>query len=46
LVASVYGMNFQHIPELGWTFGYWWALGLMALIGASLVVVFRRIDWI
>ncbi|MBX3070883.1 MAG: magnesium/cobalt transporter CorA [Thermomicrobiales bacterium] len=46
LVASVYGMNFKHIPELGWTFGYWWALGLMALIGASLVVVFRRIDWI
>jgi len=46
LVASVYGMNFDHIPELSWTLGYWWALGLMALIGASLVVVFRRIDWI
>ncbi|GIW03664.1 MAG: magnesium transport protein CorA [Thermomicrobiales bacterium] len=46
LVASVYGMNFEHIPELHWQFGYAWALGLMAIIGGSLVVLFRRINWL
>jgi magnesium transporter len=46
LVASVYGMNFDHIPELHWHFGYAWALGLMAAIGISLFGVFRRMDWL
>ncbi|CAN5848622.1 magnesium/cobalt transporter CorA [soil metagenome] len=46
LVASIYGMNFDHIPELSWRFGYWWALGLMASIGFSLIYAFRKIDWI
>lgn len=30
LVAGIYGMNFRHMPELGWAFGYPFALGLMA----------------
>lgn len=46
LVASVYGMNFEHMPELHWQLGYAWALGLMAIIGGSLVVLFRRINWL
>lgn len=46
LVASIYGMNFVHIPELHWRFGYAWALGLMAGIGASIAALFRRIDWL
>jgi len=46
LVASVYGMNFIHMPELHWHLGYVWALSLMVLIGAGLVMVFRRIDWL
>jgi magnesium transporter len=46
LVASIYGMNFDHIPELHWDLGYVWALGLMATIGLSLYGVFRRIDWL
>jgi magnesium transporter len=46
LVASVYGMNFDHMPELRWQLGYAWALGLMVLIGGSLVVLFRRINWL
>jgi magnesium transporter len=46
LVASVYGMNFDHMPELHWHLGYAWALGLMAVIGASLFMLFRRIDWL
>ena len=33
LVASIYGMNFKHMPELEWTYGYPWALGLMVLVG-------------
>jgi magnesium transporter len=46
LVASVYGMNFDHMPELHWQLGYVWALGLMAGIGLSLLHLFRRIDWL
>ena len=32
LVAGIYGMNFQHMPELDWRFGYALALGIMATI--------------
>jgi magnesium transporter len=46
LIASVYGMNFVHMPELNWHFGYAWAIGLMSLTGVSLLALFRRIDWI
>src|SRR5215212_474595 len=46
LVASNYGMNFENIPELHWTFGYPWALGLMVVSGAILAVIFKRIDWL
>lgn len=46
LVAGIYGMNFQHMPELGWRFGYPLALGLMVLLGAGMVVVFRWIRWL
>ena len=46
LIASVYGMNFQVMPELGWPFGYAWALGLMVFTGGILTWVFRRVDWL
>ena len=42
LVAGIYGMNFVHIPELGWRLGYLWALGGMVLIGLALWVYFAR----
>jgi magnesium transporter len=42
LVASVYGMNFRHMPELDWTYGYPFALGLMAVATAA-VYLFVRI---
>jgi magnesium transporter len=45
-VASVYGMNFEHMPELHWRFGYAYALGVMALCVVALVAFFRRIDWL
>ncbi|MBV9107831.1 MAG: magnesium/cobalt transporter CorA [Gemmatimonadetes bacterium] len=46
LVAGIYGMNFHVMPELAWPWGYPWALGLMAAIGAGLYVYFRRRNWI
>jgi magnesium transporter len=44
-VASVYGMNFTHMPELAWTYGYPWALGLMVLAAVGPIVYFRRKGW-
>lgn len=44
-VASIYGMNFQNMPELEWEWGYYGVLGVMALIAASLVVFFRLRRW-
>ena len=39
LVASVYGMNFKHMPELDWTWGYAWALGLMVVSAIVMYVI-------
>ena len=41
LVASIYGMNFEHMPELKWLLGYPWALGLM-VISAILPYAFSK----
>lgn len=46
LVAGIYGMNFQNIPELSWRFGYPYALLLMAAITAGLAYAFRRAWWL
>jgi magnesium transporter len=46
LIAGVYGMNFEQMPELHWAHGYPLALALMALAGAGLFVYFRRKGWI
>jgi magnesium transporter len=46
LIAGIYGMNFQHMPELGWEAGYPLALGLMATICSGLYVFFRRVGWL
>lgn len=45
LIAGIYGMNFEHMPELGWNFGYPLALGLMAVIGGALALLFRKLQW-
>jgi magnesium transporter len=45
-IASVYGMNFDHIPELHWRFGYPLCLAFMALAVVVLIGFFRRIDWL
>ncbi|MFF0189694.1 magnesium and cobalt transport protein CorA [Streptomyces sp. NPDC005244] len=46
LVGTIYGMNFTHMPELGWTFGYPFAIFLMAVVCTSLYVIFKRRDWL
>lgn len=46
LIASIYGMNFDHMPELGWAWGYPFALVLMAAMGLSLWLVFKRKNWL
>jgi magnesium transporter len=45
-IASVYGMNFDNMPELHWHYGYAYALGLMAVCVVALASFFRRIDWL
>jgi magnesium transporter len=46
LVGTTYGMNFEHMPELDWRFGYPFALALMALVSAVLYALFKRRHWI
>lgn len=46
LVGTIYGMNFDKMPELHWAFGYPFALGLMALVCVVLYVVFKRRGWL
>jgi magnesium transporter len=46
LVGTVYGMNFQGMPELNWQFGYPFALALMLLVSGSLFLIFRRRGWL
>lgn len=46
LIAGIYGMNFRHMPELFWRWGYAWALGLMAASGGVLYALFKRRGWL
>jgi magnesium transporter len=46
LIAGIYGMNFDYMPELHWTFGYPLALALMVSICVGLYAVFRHIKWL
>jgi magnesium transporter len=45
-IAGVYGMNFQHMPELSWRLGYWMVWLLMISISVALVLMFRRRGWL
>ncbi|MDE1188610.1 MAG: magnesium/cobalt transporter CorA [Pantoea sp.] len=46
LVASSYGMNFEFMPELKWSFGYPAAIGLMILAGLAPYLYFKRKNWL
>lgn len=46
LIASIYGMNFVHMPELDWMAGYPFALGLMVVASLMFLWYFRRKKWL
>ena len=46
MIAGIYGMNFEHMPELGWVLGYPFALILMIVLCGSLYIMFRRRGWL
>jgi magnesium transporter len=46
VIASIYGMNFDLMPELHWQLGYPWALGLMFLSGVAPYVFFKLKGWL
>jgi magnesium transporter len=45
-LAGIWGMNFNHMPELDWTLGYPAALGVMLLVALLLYRRFRKAGWI
>jgi magnesium transporter len=45
-ITSLYGMNFKHMPELQWEYGYFMVLGLVVVIAVSMLEYFRRKRWI
>ena len=46
MVGTIYGMNFDHMPELHWQHGYAFALGLMVAVSLALYLLFKRRHWI
>ncbi len=46
LIGTIYGMNFAHMPELGWRYGYFFALALMALTSFGLYGFFKHRNWL
>ena len=46
MIAGIYGMNFEHMPELKWWLGYPLSIGLMAGIDAWLWVRFKKAGWL
>lgn len=46
MLAGIYGMNFDHMPELRWTFGYPLVVGIMALVTGTLYYKFKKANWL
>lgn len=46
LIAAIYGMNFVHMPELNWRWGYAFALGMMALVATTMLIFFAKRNWL
>jgi len=45
-IASIYGMNFEHMPELKSEWGYPIVLAIMAAVGVGMLFVFRKKHWL
>ena len=46
LIASIYGMNFRHMPELTWSFGYPMAIALMIAVAVGPILILRHKGWL
>jgi len=46
LISGIYGMNFRHMPEIGWGMGYPFALGLMVISVLFIYIFFKRKGWV
>ncbi len=46
LIASIYGMNFDILPELHWEYGYLFSVGLMILSSVTPILIFKKKGWI
>jgi magnesium transporter len=45
-IAGIYGMNFEHMPELSWRFGYGAVLAAIAAVCSGLWIGFKRSGWL
>jgi magnesium transporter len=45
-IAGIYGMNFDHMPELKWEWGYPMALSIMGVVATVMLIGFRRKKWL
>jgi magnesium transporter len=45
-IVGLYGQNFRHIPELNWSFGYWWSWALIVVTTIAQLAFYRRKRWI
>jgi magnesium transporter len=46
VIVGIYGMNFEHMPELRWKYGYFLVLGAISLICGLLYRRFKRAKWL
>jgi magnesium transporter len=46
MIATIYGMNFEHMPELAWAYGYPASLLVMVIACAALFFGFKRSGWL
>jgi magnesium transporter len=44
-IVGVYGMNFEHMPELEWKYGYFAILALMFVLFLGMIYYFRKKNW-
>lgn len=44
-ITSLYGMNFKHMPELEWKYGYFFVLAIIVIIGAGMMYFFKKKKW-
>jgi magnesium transporter len=46
MVAGIYGMNFEYMPELGWKFGYPLVVGSLVILTGILYLKFKKANWL